>query len=205
MTPVQVKATCNDDEIVISGGYVAILPDDAKIVYAYTDFEENSYKISVQNYNLKKNGTAIVNVLCLKALDGVNAGIQGSTGQNNKENEKEASTNSPTSQSGTTVPAAIQKDVARTQNMDDALLIIDSNTDWSGAVQGSDFVMESIAGSGYETREVVFESGGIYSLSFQKIREDGKWTVYIAENGQISKEASTQADYGIVSFAGTCK
>lgn len=48
-----------------------------------------------------------------------------------------------------------------TENKPDALLLIVSDTSWQGAKQGSDFVQESVAGSGFTTYVLACEPNGI--------------------------------------------
>jgi hypothetical protein len=59
----------------------------------------------------------------------------------------------------------VATDIIRTENMDNALLVIYSTTSWSAIVQDSDFVQRSVDGSG--SRSIEFECGrfGIYSLN----------------------------------------
>jgi hypothetical protein len=88
--------------------------------------------------------------------------------------------------------------------MSDGLLVIHSDTSWSAVVQGSDFVQESVDGSGSRAIEVKCDLGGIFSHVVQKGTEEGALNVYMAKGGHIIKQGSTSADYGVVSVAGTC-
>jgi hypothetical protein len=98
----------------------------------------------------------------------------------------------------------VATDILRTENMDNALLVIHSTTGWSAVVQDSNFVQESVDGFG--ARSIEFECGpfGIYSHVVQKSTESGVLNVYIAQNGHILKQANTGAAYGVVSIAGNC-
>jgi hypothetical protein len=83
-------------------------------------------------------------------------------------------------------------------------VIITADGDWSGAIQDSDFNMRSVDGSGDESFSIRCDSGGIYSVSFQKMEESGELTVAVVQDGDVLKESSTTADYGVVSVAGEC-
>jgi hypothetical protein len=98
----------------------------------------------------------------------------------------------------------VATDIIRTENMDNALLVIHSNTGWSAVVQDSDLVQESVDGFG--SRSIAFECNtfGIFSHVVQKSTDTGVLNVYVAQNGQIIKQANTGAAYGIVSIAGSC-
>lgn|GEM_PF-6787351 len=96
------------------------------------------------------------------------------------------------------------QDIIRTENMDNALLVIHSDTSWSAVVQGSDFVQETIDGSGSRSIEVKCERNGIFSNVIQKGTESGVLNVYMAKDEQIVKQGNTAADYGVVSLSGTC-
>lgn len=96
------------------------------------------------------------------------------------------------------------QDIIRTENMDNALLVINSDTSWSEVVQGSDFVQETVGGTGSRSIDVKCGSGGIFSHVIQKGTEDGALNVYMAKDGHIIKQGSTAAEYGVVSLSGTC-
>jgi hypothetical protein len=88
--------------------------------------------------------------------------------------------------------------------MDNALLVIHSDTSWSAVVQGSDFVQETIDGSGSRSIEVKCERNGIFPHVIQKDTESGVLNVYMAKDGQIVKQDNTAADYGVISLSGAC-
>lgn len=80
-------------------------------------------------------------------------------------------------------------------------------TCWSGSVMGSDNVQTTRDGcnTGYFSIPC---SGffGSYSLAIQRSDESsgGEFLVQVWKEGEPLKEASTQASYGVVSFAGGC-
>jgi hypothetical protein len=80
--------------------------------------------------------------------------------------------------------------------------------EWSGAISGSDFVSASRDGRGDEIIPITCEAGlnnlGIYSLSIQKMEEDGTLIVAVVQDGKVLKQASTSSDFGVVSIAGNC-
>jgi hypothetical protein len=86
--------------------------------------------------------------------------------------------------------------------MDDALLVIHSNTCWSAVVQNSDFVQESVDGFGSRSIEFECSPFGIFSHVVQKSTDYGVLNVYVAQDGRILKQAHTAAGYGVVSIAG---
>jgi hypothetical protein len=98
----------------------------------------------------------------------------------------------------------VATDIIRTENMDNALLVIHSTTGWSAVVQDSDFVQESVDGFGSRSIEFECNTFGIYSHVVQKSTDTGVLNVYVAQNGQIIKQANTGAAYGVVSIAGNC-
>lgn len=78
---------------------------------------------------------------------------------------------------------------------------------WSGSVMGSDNVQttEEACNTGYF---FIPCSGffGSYSLAMQRTNEgDGlPFTIQVWKGGNLLKQAETEADYGVVSFAGGC-
>jgi hypothetical protein len=99
----------------------------------------------------------------------------------------------------------VATDILRSESMDNALLVIHSNTDWSAVVQDSDFVQESVDGFGSRSIEFECSPFGIFSHVVQKGTESGVLNVSVAQNGQIVKQANTGAAYGVVSIAGNCE
>jgi hypothetical protein len=95
-------------------------------------------------------------------------------------------------------------DILSTEHMDKALLVIHSDTSWSAVVQGSDFVQETVDGSGNRAIEVECEPNGIFSHVVQKGTVTGVIDVYMAQDGRIIKQGGTAAEYGVVSVAGNC-
>ncbi|HYY68012.1 MAG TPA: hypothetical protein VE572_06675 [Nitrososphaeraceae archaeon] len=89
--------------------------------------------------------------------------------------------------------------------MDNALLVIHSNTGWSAVVQDSNFIQESVDGFGPRSIEFECSPFGIFSHVVQKGSDTGVLNVYVAQNGHIVKQANTGAAYGAVSIAGNCE
>jgi hypothetical protein len=85
-----------------------------------------------------------------------------------------------------------------------------SNADgaWSGSIMDSEFRSYSIEGYGDETIPITCNEGqyglGTYSLAIQKMEESGTLSVAVVQDGQVLKETSTSAAYGVVSLAGEC-
>lgn len=87
-----------------------------------------------------------------------------------------------------------------------ALLLIYSNTGWSGAIQDSSFDSSSRDGKGDAKIPIRCESSdGIYSLSFQKQTEGGYLALYVIQDGKLLDSTATSAKYGVASLAGNCK
>jgi len=94
--------------------------------------------------------------------------------------------------------------VVDTENTNKTVLVIGSFGAYRGSVQGSDFVSSSIQGEGFAGYNLVCEPKGIYSVSIQGTDSAGKLYVGVAANGKILKQGSSNAEYGVVSIAGTC-
>lgn len=90
-------------------------------------------------------------------------------------------------------------------NGDKAILLIYSNTNWSGSLQDSALSSATRDGSGNGV--IPFECGGssgIYSVVMQKGTEGGYLELVVIQNGKILSSKSTSAQYGVVSVAGSC-
>ena len=88
---------------------------------------------------------------------------------------------------------------------DKAILLIYSNSDWSGALDDSTLSSASRDGSG--NGMITFECGGsagIYSIVMQKRTEGGYLGLVVIQNGKILSSKSTSAQFGVVSVSGTC-
>jgi hypothetical protein len=98
----------------------------------------------------------------------------------------------------------VATDIIRTENRDNAVLVIHSTTGWTAVVQDSDFVQQTIDGFG--SRSIFFKCNtfGIFSNVVQKTTDSGVLDVFVAQNGHIVKQAHTGAAYGVVSMAGNC-
>ncbi|MDQ3885382.1 MAG: hypothetical protein M3239_08060 [Thermoproteota archaeon] len=85
------------------------------------------------------------------------------------------------------------------------VVIVTLKTDcWSGNIMGSDVTQTTVQGC--NTSYMTIPCGGIYSISMQRQDQaDGSnLLVQVWHSGQVMKQASTSASYGLVSFAGTC-
>jgi hypothetical protein len=73
---------------------------------------------------------------------------------------------------------------------------------------GSDFVSTTHEGcnTGYFTILPCSGFSGSYSLAMQRSDESsgGEFLVHVWKGGKLLNQASTQASYGVVSFAGGC-
>jgi hypothetical protein len=93
---------------------------------------------------------------------------------------------------------------------DKAVLLLYSDSDWSGSVL--DTSHNSATRQGIGDTKIPFDcenkffglEKGIYSLSIQKGSESGYLRLAVIRDGKLLKEGSTTAAYGIVSFAGKC-
>ena len=96
-------------------------------------------------------------------------------------------------------------DIIRTENWNNAVLVIHSTTGWRAVVQDSDFVQQTI--DGFERASIYFKcnTSGIFSNVVQKTSETGDLDLFVAQNGHKAKEAHTSAAYGVVSMAGNCE
>jgi hypothetical protein len=99
----------------------------------------------------------------------------------------------------------VATDILRTENMDNALLVIHSDTGWSAVVQDTNFVQESVDGFGSRSIEFECSTFGIFSHVVQKSTDTGVLNAYVAQNGHIVKQGGTGAAYGVVSIAGNCE
>jgi hypothetical protein len=80
--------------------------------------------------------------------------------------------------------------------------------DWSGSIMDSDMTMTSREGRGDEVIPITCEERsaglGSYSLTIQKMEEEGTLIVAVVQDGKVLKQAQTSADFGVVSLAGNC-
>jgi hypothetical protein len=102
--------------------------------------------------------------------------------------------------------SSFAKQIGVTKDTNDkwAFMEIDSDTNWQGSVLDTSMKSETKAGSGEGTIPFECSSFGIYSLVMQKQTEDGSLRIKVVRNGNLLKEGSTTAPYGLVSLAGQC-
>lgn len=87
---------------------------------------------------------------------------------------------------------------------DQANVIIDSNTKWSGSILDSSFDSATKAGYGDARIPIVCTSFGIYSLAIQKQTSSGTLAVSVIQDNQTLDSKSTTAAYGMVTLSGNC-
>jgi hypothetical protein len=80
--------------------------------------------------------------------------------------------------------------------------------EWSGSIMDSELRLYSIDGRGDEIIPITCEERrygfGSYSVTFQKMDEDGTLSIAVVQDGQFLKQVSTSAAYGVVSLTGEC-
>jgi hypothetical protein len=85
---------------------------------------------------------------------------------------------------------------------------INTNGPWSGSIMDSEFRSYSVEDYWDETIPMTYNEGqyglSTYSLAIQKMEESRTLSVAVVQDGQVLKETSTSAAYGVVSLAGEC-
>lgn len=87
---------------------------------------------------------------------------------------------------------------------DHAVLLIYSDTSWSGSILDSGFDSATRDGSGDAKIPILCQSYGIYSLVLQKQSSSGYLLAAIIQDGKLLDAKSTSAEYGLVSLSGNC-
>lgn len=85
-----------------------------------------------------------------------------------------------------------------------AILLIYSDSSWSGTVMDTTFSSATDEGFGDKRVEFPCSSGGIYSIVFQNQEASGYLLLAVLQNGKLLNIKSTVADYGVVSLSGQC-
>jgi hypothetical protein len=85
-----------------------------------------------------------------------------------------------------------------------AVLLIYSDSSWSGSILDSGLDSATRDGSGDGKIPILCQSNGIYSLVLQKQSSSGYLAVAIIQDGKLLGAKSTSAPYGLVSLAGNC-
>ena len=85
-----------------------------------------------------------------------------------------------------------------------AVVLIYSDTSWSGSVLDSSGDSATRDGTGNSKILIQCTNNAIYSLTMQKQTDFGYLTVVIIQDGKILDSKSTSANYGVVSLAGNC-
>ena len=85
---------------------------------------------------------------------------------------------------------------------------INTNGPWSGSIMDSEFRSYSVEDYRDETIPITCNEGqyglSTYSLAIQKMEESRTLSVAVVQDGQVLKETSTSAAYGVVALAGEC-
>jgi hypothetical protein len=173
-----ITALCDTGAYPTGGGY-SLGSHDLQVTGSHAYAAPNGtagWLVSVTNNNATAPLPANVDVLCLS----------------------EVSATSTTPEDDVPVPSNNEQESSRTK------VVITADGDWSGAIQDSEFKTHSVDGSGDKSFPITCESGGIYSVSFQKVEERGDLTVKIVQGGDVLKQSSTTSGFGVVSIAGTC-
>lgn len=106
------------------------------------------------------------------------------------------------------VPSAIETELADESNdiPDTAIMLVYSNTQWSGSIIGSDLGSSPSTGEGDGRVEFRCEGEfGKFSASFQKSTDEGYLVIAAIQSGNLLNSTSTEAPLGIASMAGLCK
>lgn len=85
-----------------------------------------------------------------------------------------------------------------------AVVLIYSNTEWSGMTSDGDMTTESKEGYGYARYVVSCGKMGLVQGYAQKQTEGGWVAVVIIQNGNVLKSGSTNASYGVVHVSAEC-
>jgi hypothetical protein len=104
------------------------------------------------------------------------------------------------------IKSQIEKELSDPSNKisNQAVVLIYSNTDWSGSILDSSMDSATKDGNGNSKIFIKCDSNGIYSLSEQKQTDSGYLLVVVIQDGKILDSQSTTAQYGVVSLAGNC-
>ena len=86
----------------------------------------------------------------------------------------------------------------------EAVLIIHSDTEWSGSILDTNFDSAIIDGSGHDKIQFPCISRGVYSMAFQKQTDYGYLFLFLIQEGDAIDMKFTTNDYGMVSLSGTC-
>ena len=97
--------------------------------------------------------------------------------------------------------------VTKDSNYNVGFLEIDltGSGNWQGSVLGTDSSSHTEQGGpGMSTLAFQCKDFGIFSSVIQKQAEDGTLRVKVVKNGNVLRDSSTSAPYGLVSLAGQC-
>ena len=85
-----------------------------------------------------------------------------------------------------------------------AVLLIYSDSSWSGTVMDTTFSSATDEEFGDKRVEFACSSGGIYSIVFPNQDASGYLLLAVLQNGKFLNAKHTVADYGVVSISGNC-
>lgn len=88
---------------------------------------------------------------------------------------------------------------------DTAVLLVYSDTQWTGTIIGSDLGSSPSTGSGNDKVQFRCEGElGRFSISFQKQTDEGYLAIAAIQNGNLLNSTSTESPLGIASIGGFC-
>ena len=104
------------------------------------------------------------------------------------------------------IQSQLEKELSDPTNKisDKAVVLIYSNTDWSGGISDSSMDYATRDGNGNSKIFMKCDNNGIYSLSVQKQTESGYLLVAVIQDGELLDSKATTAEYGIAGVAGKC-
>ena len=85
-----------------------------------------------------------------------------------------------------------------------AIILIYSDSSWSGTVLNTSFSSATDVGFGDKRVEFACSSGGIYSLVLQNQDSSGYLLLAVLQNAKLLNLKSTVAEYGVVFLLGHC-
>jgi len=88
--------------------------------------------------------------------------------------------------------------------LDKAIVLIYSDTSWSGSIMDSSFDSATQDGDGNSKIIIQCNNDGFYSLAIQKQTDHGYLSVSVIQDGKVLDSKATSGQYGVVSLAGNC-
>ena len=106
------------------------------------------------------------------------------------------------------INAAVQAELQDDANdiPDTAIMLVYSNTGWTGSIIASDLASSPSAGAGDGKIQFSCEGeAGRYSASFQKQTDEGYLTIAAIQSGNLLNSTSTVSPLGIANIGGFCQ